>query len=147
MAVAKPKAAKKAKPKRPKAPPPTADRVEFGLRLKGARAKAELTQAHVAAQFSINKATVSAWESGRGLPDALVFRSLVKLYKTTADAMLLGSATISFEAKEFAAKYENLSSTKKALLTIIWKSIIEDGVPDEQVLKAFNETSAKNAAG
>jgi hypothetical protein len=66
----------------------------------------------------------------------------VKLYKSTADALLWDSA-VGYESMQFAAMYENLSPAKQALLTIIWKSIIEDGVPDDEVLRTFVEMARK----
>jgi transcriptional regulator with XRE-family HTH domain len=115
---------------------PNPERKEFGARLAGARIQAGKTQLDVAKWFDINKATVSAWETGLGLPDALRFRSLVKLYKTTADALLWDSA-VSYEAMQMAAVYENLSPSKRILLTLLSKSLVEDGVPDAQVEAAF----------
>ena len=52
------------------------DRVRqgFGLRLKAAREAKGLTQQQVADKFDVKKATVSAWETGVGVPDALRLR-------------------------------------------------------------------------
>lgn len=135
---------KTAKAPDPVPPPENEARTEFGARLAGARENAKLTQLQVANFFGLDKATVSAWEKGRGLPDALRFRSLVKLYKTTADA-LLWDVAVSYEAMQFAAMYEGLSNTKRALLKVIWDSIISDGVKDEDVQRAFASMNKKAA--
>lgn len=111
-------------------------RKEFGKRLAGARNNVNLTQLQVADRFGVHKATVAAWESGAGLPDALRFRRLVKLYQTTADQLLWDDA-VSYEAMQFAAMYENLSDTKKRLLKVIWEAILSDAAADERVERAF----------
>lgn len=56
--------------------------------LKAARTAAGFTQDQVADRYSLNKATVSAWETARGVPDALRLRDLCKLYNISADALL-----------------------------------------------------------
>jgi len=69
-------------------------RKAFGQRLQVARLAKDLTQDQVAGRFSIEKNTVSAWETGRGVPDALRLRALAKLYDTSADALLLLSIEV-----------------------------------------------------
>lgn len=123
---------------KPAPTPPQIDpeKREFGLRLAGARKHAGLTQQQVATRFGVEKGTVSAWETGRGLPDVMRFRSLLKLYHTTADQLLWDSA-VSYESMQFAAMYEGLSETKRRLLRALWDSILSDAAADERVEAAF----------
>lgn len=64
-------------------------RVIFGRRLAKARKEVGLTQLAVALHFDIEKNTVSAWERGGGLPDALRLLHLARLYKLTPNDLLL----------------------------------------------------------
>lgn len=70
------------------APVITQARVALGVRLAAARDKTQLNQLQVAQRFGLNKATVSAWETGRGVPDALRLQELAKLYGTTPNDLL-----------------------------------------------------------
>lgn len=68
------------------------ERVEVGRRLCAARERAGLTQDAVAKHFDLNKATVSAWEKGRGAPDVYRLKDLCSLYAATAEVLLYGGA-------------------------------------------------------
>ena len=70
------------------APVITEVRAALGVRLAAAREKAQLSQLQVAQRFGLNKATVSAWETGRGVPDSLRLQELAKLYGTTPNDLL-----------------------------------------------------------
>lgn len=70
--------------------PISAERVAFGLRLKAAREAAGYTQKDIGDRYELNKATVSAWETGRGDPGVFRLVSLAALYKVSA-ADLMGS--------------------------------------------------------
>jgi transcriptional regulator with XRE-family HTH domain len=59
----------------------------LGQNLQRAREAAGLTQLDVAEHFVINKATVSAWETSRGVPDALRLHALARLYGTSMEAL------------------------------------------------------------
>jgi transcriptional regulator with XRE-family HTH domain len=95
----------------------------FGLRLKAAREAKKLTQHQVAERFSVNKATVSAWETGRGAPDAFVLAALAKLYDVSADA-LLWEASLSPDAMKIATEYDHLPSQKQADWRLLWLGFI-----------------------
>lgn len=72
----------------------SAERIEFGNRLKAARLNAGYTQKEVGARYDVNKATVSAWETGRGDPGVFRLVSLSELYKVSAASLMgdIGSA-------------------------------------------------------
>lgn len=72
------------------------DQRAFGSRLAAARSKAGLTQPGVAAWLTTHgvecgKQAVSAWETGRNMPNPLVFRRLCRLYSCSADSLLWDS--------------------------------------------------------
>lgn len=102
----------------------------FGLRLQAARKGAKrrdggtgYTQEEVAAMFDVNKATVSAWETGRGAPDAYVLRSLAKLYNVSSDA-LLWEDSLSPEAMEIAAEFDHLDDTTRRAWRLVWLGFV-----------------------
>ena len=105
------------------------ERADFGRRLKLAREKAEMTQTEVGAKFEIGKGTVSAWETGGGLPDAMRLRSLAKMYKVTSDSLLFGGSPPSDEAMQFALQFDALRDDQKRTLRAIWTAFVQDGNP------------------
>lgn len=68
------------------------DKEGLGKRLRSARDACGLTQLEAATKLHITKAALSAWETGRNLPDALMLGRVARIYETTADH-LLGSET------------------------------------------------------
>lgn len=112
----------------------TPERVGLGLRLKAARMAANLTQQAVGDRFGVKKVTVSAWETGEGCPDALVLKSLAKLYGTSADGLLFEDS-LSPQAMKVAAMYDNLAEDKRRLFAAMTMAFIEDGVADGDVEK------------
>lgn len=99
-------------------------RAALGRRLKAAREKAGLTQDQIADRFAINKATVSAWETGRGLPDALRLARLAAIYKTTTGA-LTGESGPSDEAIAFAAQYEAMPEPQRSAFKAMWSALVQ----------------------
>lgn len=97
------------------------DRRNFGLRMAAARklVRPKLTQDAVAQRFGVKKATVSAWETGNGLPDALTLKRLAKLYNVSADA-LLWAESLTPEAMKIAAGYDDLSDALKSKFNAMW---------------------------
>lgn len=75
-------------------------RQEFATRMRLAREAADLTQLQVAERFGLNKGTVSAWEQGRGVPDAMRLREVARLYKCSADDLLTGRAPLTWPFSE-----------------------------------------------
>jgi transcriptional regulator with XRE-family HTH domain len=101
-----------------------AQRVAFGRRLKDARERSLLTQDQIADRFGINKATVSAWETGRGLPDALRLARLAVMYQTTTDALVSDTGP-SAEAIAFAAQYEAMPEPQKSAFKAMWSALVQ----------------------
>lgn len=111
----------------------------LGLRLASARKGKGLTQDQVADRFKVNKATVSAWETGRGVPDALTLRALAKLYDTSADA-LLWEDSLSPEAMKFAAEFDNLTDKQQRTFRTVWMAFVADSASDGDVEEKMQET-------
>jgi transcriptional regulator with XRE-family HTH domain len=70
------------------------DRDALARAMRKARDDAGLTQQQVADRFSLSKGTVSAWEKGRGIPDALMLVNLTRMYGCSADALLGAGAPV-----------------------------------------------------
>ncbi len=69
----------------------------FAETLKRLRTKKGLTQRDLADQINITRSAVAQWESGRNLPDAVMFSRLYKVLGKEA-RMLLDAAALSDEA-------------------------------------------------
>ena len=106
----------------------------LGMRLASARQNKGFTQQDIATRFSLNKATVSAWETGRGIPDALTLRDLAKLYGVSADS-LLWEDSLSPEGMKFAEAFDGLDEQQKRTLNAIWRAYIQESAPDAQAGK------------
>lgn len=107
-------------------------RAGLGMRLASAREGKGLTQAQVAARFNLNKATVSAWEKGRGVPDAIRLRELAKFYDVSADS-LLWEDSLSPEAMKFAVEFDSLNEVQKRTLHAMWMAYIRESASDSVV--------------
>lgn len=114
------------------------ERKSFGMRLKAAREAKELTQQQVADHFGVKKGTVSAWEMGGGVPDALRLRRLARLYNVSADALLWENA-LSNEAMQFAAVFDSLAERQKTTLKTVMMAFVQEAAADERVVRAFGE--------
>lgn len=112
---------------------PLAKRMALAQRLAEGRENKKLTQEQVAQHFEINKATVSAWENGRGVPDSLRLAELATLYGVTPDS-LLGAYGLSTAALTLAADFERRSPPEKSKLLKLWKVLTEasEGVGDAE---------------
>lgn len=91
----------------------------LGLRLKAAREAKGMTQTQVGSRFGVDKGTVSAWETGRGVPDAIRLRELARLYGVSADAILWENS-ISHEAMQLATEFDHLNAAEKATWRLLW---------------------------
>lgn len=111
------------------------DRIGVGLRLKAARTGCGLTQADVAARFGLNKATVSAWETGRGSPDAITLRALAKLYNVSADAILWENS-LSPAAMKIASEYDHLTERQQRTWQALWLAYISATAAGGELLPA-----------
>jgi transcriptional regulator with XRE-family HTH domain len=76
-----------------KRPTQDQDKQQLGLKLAEARKEAGYTQLAAAQALGLEaKQTISSWEKGRNVPDALSLWRLAKLYETTLDALVGASA-------------------------------------------------------
>lgn len=91
----------------------------LGLRLKAARVAKGLTQTQVGDRFGVDKGTVSAWETGRGVPDAIRLRELARLFGVSADA-LLWENSLTPESMQIAAEFDGLSQSERATWRLLW---------------------------
>lgn len=108
------------------------ERVGFGMRLKAAREARQLSQEDVAKRFGLNKATVSAWETGRGDPGVFRLRELSKLYKTSSESLLWENAP-SNDAMQIAAAFDGLDERKQQTFRTLWMAFIQDAMADDRV--------------
>lgn len=108
----------------------------LGLRLKAARETRGMTQQQVADQFAVKKGTVSAWETGGGIPDALRLRRLARLYQVSADALLWDDAP-SLEAMQFAAAFDAMTESQRSTLRTIMMAFVNEAASDKRVEDAF----------
>lgn len=106
------------------------DRKALGQRLATARKLASLTLVDVAAHLTENgyqygKQAISAWETGRNVPDSLVLRRLAKLYGTTVDA-LLWDDSLTMEAVQMAAWFDSLSEEQRRTYRAVILAFVEN---------------------
>lgn len=107
-----------------------------GMRLAVAREAKEFTQDDIAKRFSLNKATVSAWETGRGDPGVFRLRELAKLYDLSADA-LLWENSLTPEAMKVAAQYDGLNEKQKRTFYAMWMAYVQESATDDEVEKGM----------
>lgn len=99
------------------------NRQAFGRRLAGARELKGYSQSAIAGLYGLNKATVSAWETGRADPGVFRLKELADLYETTCDE-LLGSKVHSLEAQQLASEFDALPTDKRKQLMAVWAAFI-----------------------
>lgn len=116
----------------------------LGGRLKAAREKADLTQDGAAAKLGLKKQTISSWENGRNVPDAITLGKLAHIYETTADA-LLNDDSISMEAIHFAVQFDALSDTQQRMFRTMWTAYFTQAKTDAEVEDAFKRTRSASA--
>jgi len=112
------------------------ERKSFGMRLKAAREARGLTQQQVADLFGVKKGTVSAWEMGGGIPDALRLRRLARVYNVSADALLWENA-LTNESMQFAATFDSLTERQKSTLKTVMMAFVQEAATDSRVESAF----------
>lgn len=117
-----------------KAIPP--EQAALGQRFKTLRTVKHLTQQQVADRLAVQKATVSAWETGRNMPDPFSLRHLAKMYGVSVDA-LLWDDSLSPDAMKFAAQYDNLSGQARGIFEAMWLAYFERAMSDEEVSKSI----------
>lgn len=104
----------------------------IGERLASARTLAGFTQAEAAAKLGITKGGLSAWETGRNLPDALMVKKLAKAYGYSADS-LLWDDSLTPEAMKFAAEFDSLTDGARRSFQAMWKAYYAEAATDERV--------------
>jgi transcriptional regulator with XRE-family HTH domain len=117
-------------------------RRDFGLRLKAARLNAGMTQEAAAGELHAKKATVSSWEIGNNLPDALTLGRLAKLYGVTAD-LLIWDRAVSMEAIAFAVQFDALDDRQRRAFKAMWLAYFQDAKSDEEVGRAIAGANEK----
>lgn len=103
-----------------------------GLRLKRMREVKGLSQSDVAKHFKVGKGTVSAWETGLGDPGVYKLRQLSKLYGVASDAILWENS-LSPEAMQFAAEFDNLTEKQRGMFKAMWIAYVAEAASDEKV--------------
>lgn len=99
-------------------------RKSMGSRLQVARQAKGKTQTEVGNHFGVKKGTVSAWETGGGIPDALTLRELCNLYDISADAILWGDepspsiAHMSPELAQFVDRFQKIRDAHVRVLIL-----------------------------
>lgn len=113
-----------------------------GMRLASARELKGFTQQDIATRFSINKNTVSAWETGRGDPGVFRLRELSKLYDVSTDAILWENS-LSPDAMKVAAQFDALSEKQKRTFYAMWMAYVQETVSDADVERDMPITKPK----
>lgn len=120
----------------------------LGMRLAAARQNKGFTQDDIAKRFSINKATVSAWETGRGDPGVFRLRELAKLYDISADS-ILWEDSLTPEAMKVAAQFDGLTERQKRTFYAMWMAYVQESATDAEVELGMpatkNPPASKNA--
>lgn len=112
------------------------DKKDLGKRLAACREMSHLKQEGAAEALGITKAAISAWETGRNMPDALMLKKLAKLYSVSADAILWENS-LSMESMRFAAQFDSLSESQKTTLATVLMAFVHEGVSDGRVESAY----------
>jgi transcriptional regulator with XRE-family HTH domain len=120
-------------------------RLGIAQRLKTCRMAKGLTQQQVADKLSVKKATVSAWETGAGAPDAMRLRSLARIYDVSADAILWDDS-MSPEAMKFAAQYDALTDKQRRTFQVMWMAYFEEALSDDGVEAQMPITKERRTA-
>lgn len=103
-----------------------------GMRLKAAREGKDLSQIAVAKLMGVNKATVSAWETGIGDPGIYRLRELSKLYGVSTDALLWEDG-LTNEAMQFAAQFDALTEKQRSTFRAVWLAFVQQSTADHEV--------------
>ena len=74
--------------------------MELGQRLKGCRAKAEMTQEELAEKLYVSRQTISSWENGKSYPDIHSLLMMSDLFGVSLDTFIKGDIEIMKEKVE-----------------------------------------------
>jgi transcriptional regulator with XRE-family HTH domain len=118
------------------------DKKDLGRRLAACREMCNLKQEGAARELGITKAALSAWETGRNMPDALMLKKIAKLYGVSADAILWENS-LSIESIRFAAHFDSLSEAQKTTLATVVMAFVQPAISDEHVERAYAEAQRR----
>lgn len=107
-------------------------RLGVGLRLRAARKGKGLTQDDVAEHYGVKKATVSAWETGRGDPGVYRLLELCDLYGVAADA-ILQEDSLTPDSMKIAAEFDSLSDKQQKVFRAVWLAFVREAADDAKV--------------
>lgn len=120
------------------------DKKALGKRLASCREVKGWKQEYAADQLGVTKAALSAWETGRNMPDALTLKLIAKVYGVSIDGILWDNS-ISVEALQFAAQFDNLNDKQQRSFRAIWLAYFEAATSDEDVEKGMPITQHRRA--
>lgn len=105
-------------------------RMTLATKLKEYRTRAGLTINDVGDRIGKSGKTVSAWECGRGQPDADMLLALCELYGVSSISEFYGevqpAAPYSIQAQKIAAAYEKATAKEKKLIDLILADYMQD---------------------
>lgn len=120
------------------------EKTALGARLAACRAMKGWKQDFAASQLGVTKAALSAWETGRNMPDALFLRKLSKLYDVSVDAILWDNP-LSQEAMQFAAEFDGLTDKQRRSFKVMWMAYFQEALSDEGVEREIPITRERKA--
>ena len=99
---------------------------EFGLALRQARERRELTQTQVMAMTGINNKTLSGYENGVSEPDLQTLAILLRLYQVSADQLLhLSGSGLSADEGRLLELYRALPKERRRELLAALEAVAE----------------------
>jgi transcriptional regulator with XRE-family HTH domain len=120
------------------------DKKALGKRLASCREVKGWKQEYAAEQLGVTKAALSAWETGRNMPDALTLKLIAKVYDVSIDGILWDNS-ISLEAMQFAAQFDNLNDKQQRSFRAMWLAYFEQAVSDDHVEDSMPITRHRRA--
>lgn len=120
------------------------DKKALGKRLASCREVKGWKQEYAAEQLGVTKAALSAWETGRNMPDALTLKKIAKAYGVSIDGILWDDS-ISLEALQFAAQFDGLSDKQRRLFRTLWMAYIDEALSDDGVEDRMPITAHRRA--
>lgn len=112
------------------------DKKALGRRLAACREVKGWKQDFAAKQLGVTKAALSAWETGRNMPDALFLKKIAKLYDSSVDAILWENA-LSNESMRFAAQFDSLNERQRQTLSTVLMAFVQEGVSDARMEEVY----------
>lgn len=118
------------------------DKKSLGQRLAACREIKGWKQDFAAREIGVTKAALSAWETGRNMPDALFLKKIAKLYEVSVDSILWENP-VSNEGMQFAAQFDSLTERQRSTLKTVLMAFVQEGVSDERVEVALGEAQQR----